>query len=333
MDTHECIPFFYCAKDHTSDGTGSIAARLGDENKNETAKCSIPNQVCCHKQDNLARYKPEVCGKRNVNGLGFQVTNNVDEAQYAEFPWMTALTSTEEGGLKYICGASLIHPHVVLTAAHCVDGKSKEHLKVRLGEWDSQTENEMFPHADHEVAQIITHADFGRANLFNDVALLVLKTTCQLSAHVNTICLPPQNHKFENDYCFASGWGSDKYGEEGSYRANLKKIKLPIVPLKVCQENLRATRVGPKFKIHTNFMCAGGEKDVDTCTGDGGSPLVCKIQGDNEYYYQAGIVSWGIECGQENVPGVYANVARFRNWIDHQMNQLGYGTSSYSFEQ
>lgn len=330
MDTHECIPFFYCAKDHTTDGAGNILSRFAEDSKKN---CSIPSQVCCHKQDNLARHKPEVCGKRNSRGLGFEVTNSVDEAQYAEFPWMAALTLTSEGGHKYICGGSLIHPHVVLTAAHCVQGKTAEHLSVRLGEWDTQTINEIFPHADHEVAQVIVHADFGPANLYHDVALLVLKSACQLSAHINTICLPPQNHKFDIDYCFASGWGADKYGEVGSYRANLKKLKLPTVPLRECQASLRTTKLGPKFKIHPSFMCAGGEKDIDTCTGDGGSPLVCRIHPESDYYYQAGVVSWGMECGHEGVPGVYANVGKFRNWIDQQMNHLGYGTSSYTLEK
>lgn len=44
---------------------------------------------------------------------------------------------------------------------------------------------------------------------------------------------------------------------------------------------------------------------------------------------QAGIVAWGIGCGTEN-PGVYANVAQFRNWIDHQMKSRNLDTSSYT---
>ena len=76
-------------------------------------------------------------------------------------------------------------------------------------------------------------------------------------------------------------------------------------------------------------MCAGGNKGVDTRTGDGGSPLVCPI-GSTGDCYQGGIVAWGIECGMENVPGVYANVAKFRDWIDDHMIQLGYGTASYT---
>lgn len=42
-----------------------------------------------------------------------------------------------------------------------------------------------------------------------------------------------------------------------------------------CQKRLRSTRLGEYFQLHGSFMCAGGELDKDTCTGDGGGPLVC----------------------------------------------------------
>ena len=35
---------------------------------------------------------------------------------------------------------------------------------------------------------------------------------------------------------------------------------------------------------------------------------------------QAGIVSWGIGCGEEGVPAVYANVAHVVCWIDDQVD-------------
>lgn len=57
---------------------------------------------------------------------------------------------------------------------------------------------------------------------------------------------------------------------------------------------------------------------------------MCPVAGGSNTYFQAGIVIWGIECGQEGVPGVYLAVSKYRNWIDQQMNDLGYGTDKYS---
>ena len=219
----------------------------------------LPPKVYMETQAPVSQF----CGYRNQHGIGFEFTQNSQVSQFGEFPWMVALTENN----KYICGGSLIHPHVVLTAAHCVYDKQAVNLMARLGEWDTKTENEPFLHSDYEIRDIRVVTGFQSETLVNDVALLVLKYEVKLSAHINTVCLPPKNFKFDSAECFASGWGADEYAKKGSYRANLKKMKLPTVPLKDCQDRLRSTRLGPLFKLNLSFMCAGGEMGIDMCAG------------------------------------------------------------------
>merc|ERR1712080_288870 len=130
--------------------------------------------------------------------------------------------------------------------------------------------------------------------------------------------------------CFATGWGKDQFGAAGQYQVVLKEIDLPVVGHAQCQDALRTTRLGRRFKLDDSFICAGAEGQKDTCKGDGGSPLVCSSKYDPNTYVQAGIVAWGIGCGEDNPPGVYASVAKGVCWIDYVMT-CHYGQQSGDF--
>ncbi|XP_058117508.1 phenoloxidase-activating factor 2-like [Anopheles ziemanni] len=278
---------------------------------------------------------PTKCGIRNVDGVGFRITGDSDgESEYGEFPWMVAILKEEKALDQvinvYQCGGSLIHPSVVLTAAHCVHDRKPSEIKARLGEWDTQTKNEIFDYQDRNVVEIVSHAEFNSKNLHNDVALLFLDQPAELMDTVNTICLPPADFNFDQSRCFASGWGKDLFGKLGKYQVILKKIELPVMPRTACQTALRTTRLGRRFSLHSSFICAGGETGRDTCKGDGGSPLMCPIPGTVNEYYQAGMVAWGIGCGETGIPGVYVNVPKFRGWIDQHLTQRNIPHSYYT---
>lgn len=275
-------------------------------------------------------------------------------AKYGEFPWMVAvLDITEVGAASMVIlkgGGSLIHPRVVLTVAHNIADCSAKDLIIRAGEYDNQKEIEMYKQEERNVMKIIRHERFIRRNLQNDIAMLLLESNFPMNAAINTVCLPPPDANFNRQKCFTGGWGKDRYGKKGEYQTLLKKVRLPVIRPSTCQEQLRQTRFGADFILFEGFLCAGecfaesflliicwlwssqgGEEGVDSCTGDGGSGLTCEI--DSGHYTLAGIVAAGVGCGLPDVPGVYVNVAKYREWIDEKMGLLQLETSFYEFKE
>merc|ERR1712061_857572 len=290
---YECVPYYQCSNGSIiTDGAGLIDIRNGFGALNaEDGKCPGFLDVCCKDPDFLPppppvkQYKTK-CGQRHQNGLGARIQGfKENESQMGEWPHMCAvLKETKIGDSDpvnvYQCGGSLISPGVVLTAAHCVD-KSRDDvsgLKVRCGEWDPQTTNEPYPHQDRSVKALRLHPEYEGRNLFNDFAVLFLESNFDLDINLDSVCLPEPEETFDGTTCFATGWGKDKFGSAGEYQLVMKEIDLPVVDHDTCQDKLRQTRLGGKFKLDNSFVCAGGLNGKDTCKGDGGSPLVCPSQ-------------------------------------------------------
>ncbi|XP_045134953.1 inactive serine protease scarface-like isoform X2 [Portunus trituberculatus] len=136
---------------------------------------------------------PITCGIRNFDGIAARIIGFQDgESQFGEFPWMAAVVNSAPfmgmPSYRFVGGGTLIYPRVVLTAAHKVVNVNVNHLAVRLGEWDTQKEQEPYPHQDIEVEKVVVHPKFFAPALFYDVALLFLKEEAVLAPHVNTLC-------------------------------------------------------------------------------------------------------------------------------------------------
>jgi len=349
-----CVPYYQCSNGTIiTDGAGLIDIRNGFGSLTpEDSKCPGFLDVCCKDPDfvpppppPIVKYQPK-CGRRNYNGLGARIQGFTEaESQFGEWPHMCAVLHEkpveQEAGYSgepetvnlYQCGGSLIAPGVLLTAAHCVDKFRQQpgELKIRCGEWDTQHQTEPYPHQDRQVSSLAIHPEFDGRNLQNDFAVLFTSQNFVLDQHIDTACLPDAGEVFDGTSCFATGWGKDEFGAAGQYQVVLKEIELPVVNHAACEATLRTTRLGQKYKLHDSFLCAGGVAGRDTCKGDGGSPLVCPSKQDPNTYVQAGIVAWGIGCGENNVPGVYADVSKATCWIDQQLTcHYGAQTGDYN---
>ncbi|KAL9704501.1 hypothetical protein quinque_008019 [Culex quinquefasciatus] len=286
-------------------------------------------EICCEEKDiTNSRLTEHVafdrCGIRNLNGIGYRlVGDKIGVSEYGEFPWTLMVLINQQvveiSKQVYLCAASLIAPNLALTAAHCV--KQKEQYFVRAGEWDTNTDKERFQTQTREVAQVIIHEKYNQLH-HNNIALLKLDKPFEADENIQTICLPPPDANFNGHDCFTGAWGKDKF-EEGRLQNILRRVEVPVVPHDKCQGAFRSTRLGPFFVLDKSYMCAGGEENVDVCTGDGGAPLVCPIASGNDRYFQAGIVAWGIGCGQKGIPGAYTDVTKFVAWIYDKMAALG----------
>ncbi|CAG9789810.1 unnamed protein product [Diatraea saccharalis] len=331
----KCVPYYLCdvgrAEIKNFTGWGELDIRFGeDDNCQESVEkcCTEPKTDEDVDMPDTEPYTLKGCGYRNPAGLDFTIKGGTGhESQFGEFPWVVALTALNN---SYVGVGVLIHPQVVMTGAH-IAYKYPGNLKIRAGEWDTQTTGERLKHQERVVKDMVIHTGFNKVNLFNDIALLRLEEPVTLAEHINVICLPSQDEAFDNTKkCVANGWGKDFFGQQGRYAVILKKLEIDMVPNSRCQMLLRKTRLGSHFKLHKTFVCAGGEEGKDTCTGDGGAPLACPVSMSGDRYKLTGLVAWGIGCGGKDIPAVYASVPYFRNWVDTQMTAWGYDTAGYT---
>ncbi|XP_015040410.1 phenoloxidase-activating factor 2 [Drosophila pseudoobscura] len=329
-----CVPRHLCTTGSVNmDGRYVITARI-----NEASNFGCRSvEICCPEneqieegqsrmQQNLKDFEYRGCGYSNSKGLYYQLDGyNDGESTFAEFPWMVALMDMEG---NYICGGSLIHPQMVLTSAHNVANYSEDSLLARAGDWDLNSQREPHPYQMRRIRQLYRHEAFNKLTHSHDMALMVLERPFQLAPHIQPICLPPaETTQVQEDmrraHCLATGWGQSNSSAK-SMEHLLKRIELPVVEHENCQRLLRRTILGRRFRLHDSFLCAGGVEGKDTCKGDGGSPLFCSMPGQTDRYQLAGIVSWGIECAEKDIPAAYTNVAYLRDWINQMVVQAGF---------
>ncbi|XP_017835948.1 phenoloxidase-activating factor 2 isoform X2 [Drosophila busckii] len=327
----ECVPRKLCKDDVIiDDGRFILNPRIGAPCERVLFRCCAVDQQVDHSDSpyvqKLKDFKYQGCGYSNAKGLIPDQDNYEypkDVALFAEFPWMMVLMT---GRNRYLCGGTLIHPQLVLTSAHNIANQTVDTLLARAGEWDLNSIDEPHEHQTRRIKQIIRHAEFEPERYYNDIALLVLDEPLTMQPHIQPLCLPPTESpevqaQLRDGQCFATGWGG-KLPDSDKHEHLLKRIELPVVSKQECQAQLRVTRLGKRFRLRPSFICAGGIEGKDTCKGDGGSPLFCTLPGQSKRFQLAGIVSWGIECAEEDVPAVYANVPYLRSWIDEQIKPL-----------
>jgi len=349
---YACAPSWTCHNNTIiTDGKGLIDVRQADDDVcSEVAgtldvsdqKCDNLEDVCCQRPNFRAEPCTEVrppkfnedekwqqCGRSQVKISLSGLPDDVDKtsAQPGEFPHMCIVYRDQKGSRSYLGGASLIAPNKVLTVAHKFLRKDEDisgdpsQFFVRCGEHNVKAREEILPHQESQVLKVHFHPDYVKERVRNNLVILQTTENFIYDQHIGPVCLPGVNQDFSGETeCWSSGWGADDFTAQGRFSDVLKKVQMPVVDSPSCQERLKAHKrlaKNPRFTIHDSWVCVGGEPGVDTCTGDGGSPHVCKDNGGN--FVQVGAVSFGIGCG-DPVPSVYSSVSHAMCWVDWLMS-------------
>uniref|UniRef100_A0A182PZZ7 CLIP domain-containing serine protease n=1 Tax=Anopheles farauti TaxID=69004 RepID=A0A182PZZ7_9DIPT len=287
-------------------------------------------EVICCKSNGTAAVRPPglrsrlACEKvpKYTSRLTFHIIDG-EEASDGEFPFMAALgypTEDEAQNVSYRCGASLISPNFLLTAAHCIPTADRPTVAI-LGT------NNLAP-GNHGVVVAIKaffpHPEYRTNRNYHDIALIQLERPIENEPDVNPICLYDDPNDLPKDTVLtAEGYGIIDLDRND--RSNqLMKVNLTTVPWQTCNQTfadsnlLKNNRKLPRGIVATQYCVTGRENEDtkvvgDTCQGDSGGPL--QILDDGKYKL-VGVTSFGNGCGS-STPSVSSRVAAYIDWIEN----------------
>ncbi|MFA0131157.1 trypsin-like serine protease [Vibrio splendidus] len=249
---------------------------------------------------------------------------NGSNASVIEFPSIASLFIDRSGydgvySTDPYCGATILNPTHILTAAHCIYGDENAQLFTTVV---PQLENTSeFPNGNIQkarVAEVYYRSDYSNSLsklLPNDVAILKLETSLNIGANI----IPPSSelYRSSSSQFVAVGHGDTATGQDKTNR--LQKVDLTYVENNVC-----AGVFTDGVSLTQKQICFSGAQGASnlyggTCQGDSGGPV---YWWDGSAYQQVGITSFGptVCGGSSSVTSVFTEIYDYRDWITDVAN-------------
>lgn len=280
-------------------------------NRDTTSPWKVDETVQVPEKDDIFQHRPP---HRNSNSIIVSNIVNGNQASPGDFPYFVHMGT---------CGATLIAPDLVLTAAHCGD---RTYEQLQIGAYRKQRDDggaqsrfcdRWIPHPEWQGNRIIDGHDFALCLLDRPVDIDQSKVTLELNEYPD---LPSGG-----DEVIVVGLGLLAFSGTGP--EFLQFVDEPALSNQQCEA------VYGEFPGQDGLLCigdlAGGR---GACPGDSGGPAVRRtLKPDGTMVdTHVGLVSFSVideedpQCAQPDSPVVYARTSSEIDWIrETACNELG----------
>lgn len=169
-----------------------------------------------------------------------------------KYPYVVSLQSYKFGQRQHLCGATLISPSHILTAAHCF--RTGNNFVIKAGSTNLNSRDGCIV----SISKVTMHPKYQPLSQDYDIAVANLRKPVKLSNTIQIVKLPPFSMSIPKKTGTVVGWGAT--GPNRNISETLKAADLPVLNDRECVKSY------PKGLVTERMFCARDEEgSKDSC--------------------------------------------------------------------
>ncbi|XP_054725175.1 transmembrane protease serine 3-like [Anastrepha obliqua] len=199
----------------------------------------------------------------------------------------------------HLCGGSIIHSQIIMTAAHCFH---ESHPMAMLSVVAGVEKFSVAPKPRYAISLVVRHRYYWSLRRF-DIALVKLKEPLPIDGtHIDTVDYRLTENMEDNKQAYLIVWDRNS--------TNLGIVDFTTINTNDCR------KMGFVY-VTKLVLCAYSTMGRGACEGDSGGALLSP-----DLTKQLGILSYGRMPCQSNRIYVYTSMVPVVGWIDEQIKRL-----------